>query len=105
VKRGEVWDVDFPGVGRHPGVILTNDVLLSGLGSITVALVTHTEGPTSTHIGVGEAEGCDESFINITDLHTVKAERFHRRRGEVTWPKTIELNRAATRALDRDQPI
>ncbi len=104
MKRGEIWDIDFPGVGRHPGVILTNDVLLNRLGSFTVALVTHTPGPPSTHLSIADAEGCDDSFINVTDLHTVKTQHFHRRRGEISWPKTVQLNQAVIRALDLDQP-
>ncbi|MFA7265623.1 MAG: type II toxin-antitoxin system PemK/MazF family toxin [Candidatus Nanopelagicales bacterium] len=105
MKRGEVWDIDFPGVGRHPGVVLTNDVLLSRLGSFTVALVTHTQGPAGTHIPVGETEGCDDSFVNATDIHTVRSKHFHSRRGELNWPKNSALNQAVIRALDLDQPV
>lgn len=44
--RGEVWDAHFPTpVGDHPVVILTSSALISRLSSVTVALVTGTEGP------------------------------------------------------------
>ncbi len=55
-------------------------------------------------MSIADAEGCDDSFINVTDLHTVKAQHFHRRRGEISWPKTVQLNQAVIRALDLDQP-
>ncbi|MDP3972641.1 MAG: type II toxin-antitoxin system PemK/MazF family toxin [Candidatus Nanopelagicales bacterium] len=104
MKRGDIWDVDFPGAGRHPGLILTNDVLLARLGSFTVALVTHTEGPASTHVPIGPAEGCEESFVNLTDIHTVRARHFKRKRGEVDWHKGRHINQSLIRTLDLDQP-
>ncbi len=104
MKRGDIWYIDFPGVGRHPGLVLTNDVLLLRLGSYTVALVTHAEGPASTHVAVGAPEGCDESFVNLTDIHTVHARNFKNKCGEIDWTKARAVNRVLIRALDLDQP-
>ena len=104
MKRGDIWDIDFPGAGRHPGLGLTSDVLLARLGRCTVALVTHTEGPASTHVPVGPPEGCDESFVNLTDIHTVRARNFKRKRGEVDWRKGRQINYSLIRTLDLDQP-
>lgn len=104
MKRGDIWDIDLPGVGRHRGLVLTNDVLLERLGSFTVVLITHTQGPPSTHVPVGASEGCDESFVNVTDIHTVRSKHFAHKRGEVDWNKGTAINQALVRALNLDQP-
>ncbi|MDP4013797.1 MAG: type II toxin-antitoxin system PemK/MazF family toxin [Candidatus Nanopelagicales bacterium] len=105
INRGEIWDIDFPRIGRHPGLVLTNQILLARLGAYTVAVITHTEGPASTHIPVGPEEGCDDSFINVTDLQTVRAGHFRSRRGEIAHELSREVGSAVIRALDLDSPL
>ena len=105
INRRDVWDVDFPGIGRHPAVVLTNQVLLGRMNGCTVAVITHTEGPSSTHIAVGPESGCDpDSFVNVTDLHTVKKAHFSSRRGELDWVLARQVSRAIGTALDLDSP-
>jgi len=44
MKRGDIWDIDIPGVGIHPGVVLTNGVLLNRIGIFIGALLRIRRG-------------------------------------------------------------
>jgi mRNA interferase MazF len=82
--RGEVWDARLPSVGEHPVVILTVNPLIARLSSVSVAVVTGTEGPDATHVLLGADAGLTKypaSFVNATDLHTISQARLRRRRG------------------------
>jgi mRNA interferase MazF len=82
--RGEVWDAHLPRIGDHPVVVLTVNALIPRLSAATVAVITGTEGPPSTHVRIDRDAGLtgyDESYANATDLHTVDKARLHRRRG------------------------
>jgi mRNA interferase MazF len=54
------------------------------LSAVTVAVITGTEGPPSTHVAVDSDVGLtghEVSYINATDLQTVDKPRLRRRRG------------------------
>lgn len=100
--RGEVWDVRFPQpVGDHKALILSINALRVSLSAITVAVITGTEGPRHTHVPVGPDAGLtryDESFVNVTDLHTASA-RFRRRRGLLSPDELSHVERAVRLVL------
>ncbi|WP_240528091.1 type II toxin-antitoxin system PemK/MazF family toxin [Streptomyces amritsarensis] len=83
--RGEVWGCVLPSpIGSHPVVVLTVNRIAEPLSAVTVAVVTGTSGPTSTHVPIGPECGVtkyDESYVNCTDLHTVDKSRLRRRLG------------------------
>lgn len=83
--RGEVWGCALPGpLGPHPVVVLTVNRIAEPLSAVTVAVVTGTSGPRSTHVAIGPDCGVtkyDESYVNCTDLHTVDKPRLRRRLG------------------------
>lgn len=82
--RGEVWDAHLPRAGDHPVAVLTVSPLIGRLSAVTVAVITGTEGPPSTHVRIDRDAGLTgygESYVNATDLHTVDKPRLHRRRG------------------------
>jgi mRNA interferase MazF len=85
--RGDVWDTFFPApVGRHPAVVLSTNRLNRQLGSVVVLLITGTPGPPETHLRLDALSGLtkyDESFVNITDVHTVDKNRLRHRRGRL----------------------
>jgi mRNA interferase MazF len=85
--RGEVWACALPvPVGPHPVVILTVNRIAAPLSAVTVAVITGTEGPSSTHVPVGpdaKLGKYDESYVNCTDIHTVDKPRLRRRLGLV----------------------
>ena len=83
--RGEVWSCALPNpVGPHPVVVLTVNRIAEPLAAVTVAVVTGTAGPDTTHVPVGPESGLTkyaESFVNCTDLHTVAKPRLRRKIG------------------------
>lgn len=83
--RGEVWGCALPSpIGPHPVVVLTVNRVAEPLSALTVAVITGTSGPTSTHVSIGRDCGVTkytESYVNCTDLHTVDKPRLRRRLG------------------------
>ena len=95
--RGEVWNAHIPGAGVHPVVVLTINPLMSRLSSVTVAVVTGTEGPAATHIPLGREAGLtkyDVSFVNVTDIHTIAQAKLTRRRGALHPAEMARLEEA-----------
>ncbi|MGH3771151.1 MAG: type II toxin-antitoxin system PemK/MazF family toxin [Pseudonocardiaceae bacterium] len=95
--RGEVWDARLPVVGRHPAVVLTVNPLIPRLGAVTVAVVTGTAGPSSTHVRLDADAGLTrypESYVNATDLHTLSRTRLQQRRGRLAAGELAHLEDA-----------
>lgn len=95
--RGEVWDCAVPRLGPHPVVILTVNRIADSLSAVTIALVTGSSGPPSTHVQIGPDAGVtkyDESFINCTDLHSVDKAKCYRQLGRlaISELKHVERN-------------
>jgi mRNA interferase MazF len=95
--RGEVWVCAVPVVGPHPVVVLTVNRIAEPLSAVTVALVTGSGGPTTTHVRVGGEAGVkkyDESYVNCTDVHTVDKPRLRRRLGRlaISEMRSVESN-------------
>lgn len=84
----------FPGhIGPHPGVVLTANHIAWPLSGITVVIVTGTRGPAHTHVPIGAEAGLkkyDESYVNCTEVHTVRKHQVRRRLGALA---PIELRR------------
>ncbi|QSB14490.1 type II toxin-antitoxin system PemK/MazF family toxin [Natronosporangium hydrolyticum] len=84
--RGEVWLCALPTAGPHPVVVLTVNRIAAPLSAITVALVTGSAGPATTHVAIGRDAGVSkypESYVNCTDLHSVGKPRLRRRLGRL----------------------
>ncbi|MFC6011084.1 type II toxin-antitoxin system PemK/MazF family toxin [Nocardia lasii] len=83
--RGEVWACALSNpLGPHPVVVLTVNRIAEPLTAVSVALITGTSGPGTTHIPIGADCGLtkyDESYVNCADLHTVAKTRLRRRLG------------------------
>ncbi len=91
--RGDVWDVVFPRIGTHPAVALTTNALRGRLSSVTVVLVTGSQGPSTTHVKLGPSAGLTRypvSYANVTGVHTVPVARCRTLRGRLT-PDDMEL--------------
>jgi mRNA interferase MazF len=95
--RGEVWDAHVPGAGVHPVVVLTINPLLARLSSVTVLVITGTEGPLATHIPVGPEAGLTKyevSYVNVTDIHTIAQAKLGQRRGALHPAELARLEEA-----------
>lgn len=102
--RGDIWDAQFPKpIGARPCVVLTVNALIPRLGAVTIAEITGTEGPPSTHIEVGPAAGLtgrNRSFINATAVHTVSKGKLRRQRGRLSPADLEHLDQALKLYLD-----
>lgn len=104
--RGDVWDVQLAApIGARPCVVLTRNVLIPRLGAITVAEVTGTEGPSTTHIEVSSEAGLtgrERSWVNATGLHTVPKGKLRRHRGRLAPTELERVDEAVRLYLSLD---
>lgn len=103
MNRGDVYDVDWPGVGRHPAVIVTRQVAIPALRNVTVALITTTVRGLRTEVPLGEPHGLDrESVVNCDNLLTVPKSALAARRGSLGLADIARLDDALKVALELD---
>ena len=84
--RGEVWDIDLPRAGPHPGIVLTVNALVGRISEVTVAMITGSAGPRSTRIPIGPDAGVTlyaESYVDATSVRTVPLAILTGRRGRI----------------------
>lgn len=100
IARGEVWEADIPGVGRHPVVVASRDSAVPLLSSVVCVLVTSSFHGHVAEVGVGVAEGLDRpSAANCDNLFTLPRRVLVRRRGRLGSAKLQELDGALMIAL------
>lgn len=100
ISRGEVWDADIPGVGRHPVIITTRDTAVPLLSSVVCVLVTSSFRGHVAEVELGAEEGLDRaSAANCDNLFTLPKRVLSRRRGALGPAKLAELDRALMVAL------
>ncbi len=63
MTRGEVYDVDWPGLGLRPAVILTRPTAIPYLVNVTVALITTRVRGLPTELELGNAHGLIEGSV------------------------------------------
>ncbi len=104
--RGDVWDVQFPSpIGARPCVLLTTNALIAKLAAVTVAEITGTAGPASTHIELDADSGLtgrDRSWVNATGLHTVAKGKLRHHRGRLNASELRLVTEAVRLHLDLD---
>jgi mRNA interferase MazF len=72
VNRGEVHDIDWPGLGLRPAVIVTRPTAIPHLSNVTVVLITTRVRGLPTEVGLGAANGLIEgSVANCDNVLTV----------------------------------
>jgi len=100
VVRGEIWDADIPGVGRHPVVIAARGSAVPLLSSFVCVLVTSSFWGHVAEVEVGLEEGLDRpSAANCDDLFALPKRVLTRRRDALGQAKLAELDRALMVAL------
>ena len=95
--RGEVWVAQLSQIGAHPVAVLSVNALIQRLSAVTVAVITGTAGPPSTHVQLDPDAGLtghDISYANATDLHTIPKARLRKRRGRLSPPELAKLEDA-----------
>jgi mRNA interferase MazF len=100
LNRGDIFDVDWPGLGEHPAVVLTRQAAIPALSAITVALITSTVRDLPTEVPVGRAHGLDHD-----NVVTVSKDAFRRYRGHLGPEELFRLRRALMVALGLDSVV
>jgi mRNA-degrading endonuclease toxin of MazEF toxin-antitoxin module len=100
ISRGEVWDANIPGVGRHPVVIATRDSAVPLRSSVVCVLVTGSFRQHVAEVKLGAEEGLDRpGAANCDNLFTLPKRVPTRRRGALGPTKLAELDSALMVAL------
>lgn len=100
ISRGEIWDADIPGVGKHPVVVITRDSALSLVTSVVCVPITSSVHGHVAEIEVGREEGLNRvSSANCDNIFTLPKTVLTRRRGRLGPSKSVELDRALMVAL------
>ena len=100
IARGDVWDAEIPGVGRHPVVVATRDTAVPLVTALVCVLVTSSVHGHVAEVAVGSEEGLDhECAANCDNIFTLPKAVLSRRRGRLGPAKLAQLDRALSVAL------
>jgi mRNA interferase MazF len=103
ISRGDVFDVDVPGAGRHPLVIVTRDLAIPILPSVVGVLVTSVAHGSPAEVPLGPPEGLDrECVANADNIFTVPKRELGSPRGRLGPAALAALDEALRVALALD---
>ncbi len=95
IFRGEIWDAEIPGVGRHPVVIATRNTAIPLLTNLVCVLVTSIYRGHVAEVEVGSEEGLSHtSAINCDNIFTLPKTILVKRRGSL-GPVALEAFNSA----------
>ena len=96
MRRGAIWWVEAPGVGRRPHLVLTRDAAIPVLNSVLGAPATRTIRGIPTEVAVGRDDGMPEECALTLDNVRVLPKAFFVERITQLGPEAM---RAVCRAL------
>jgi mRNA interferase MazF len=103
VNRGEVYDIDWPGLGLRPAVIVTRPTAIPHLTNVTVVLITTRVRGLPTEVELGVAHGLVEgSVANCDNVLTVPKAAVAGLRGALGPAEMRALDEALRMALALD---
>ena len=103
MTRGDVYDVDWPGLGLRPAVIVTRPTAIEFLANVTVVLVTTRVRDLPTEVELGETNGLLEgSVANCDNMLTIPKTALAAHRGSLGPAEQHALDRALRTALALD---
>lgn len=103
MNRGDVHNIDWPGAGEHPSVIVARDSAIPFLSNVTVVLVTSTVRGLSTEVALGPNEGLrHECVANCDNVLTIRKAAVGARCGRLATDRIRQLDRALALALGLD---
>lgn len=103
MNRGEVYDVDWPGLGARPAVIVTRPSAIPHLANVTVVLITTRVRGLPTEVELGTAHGLIEgSVVNCDNVLTIPKSALARHRGALGPAELQRLDDALRIALALD---
>lgn len=103
MTRGEVYDVDWPGLGMRPAVIITRPTAIPHLTNVAVVLVTTRVRGLPTEVELAAAHGLIEgSVANCDNVLTIPKTALAARRGMLGPAELHALDDALRMALALD---
>jgi mRNA interferase MazF len=100
IWRGDVFDIDIPVIGPHPGVVVTLGELIPVRTNVTIALVTSTPRHHRTQVPVNAEAGLDRpSVVDCCEIYTVPKRALTRKRGALRFEDLLRVDRALRVAL------
>jgi mRNA interferase MazF len=103
VNRGDVYDIDWPGLGLRPAVIVTRPSAIPHMTNVTVVLVTTRVRGLPTEVELGHRQGLIEgSVANCDNVLTIPKAAITARRGSLGPAEAHALDRALRIALALD---
>lgn len=103
MTRGDVYDIDWPEVGRRPAVIVTRATAIPHLTNVTVVPVTTRVRDLPTEVELGTLHGLIEgSVANCDNLLTIPKAALATRHGTLGPAELRALDHALRIALALD---
>lgn len=103
MNRGDVYDVDWPGLGARPAVIVTRPTAIAYLVNVTVVLITTRVRGLPTEVELGATQGLIEgSVANCDNVLTIPKTALAARRGALGPSELRALDHALRIALALD---
>lgn len=102
IDRADIFDADLPSLGVRPVLVVTRQVAIPVLSSVTVAMITSTIREIDSEVALGTEQGLDHPCVaNCDNLFTISKTRLLRRRGAL-GSRSDQLDRALQFALGLD---
>lgn len=103
VDRGDIFDADIPGLGVRPVLVVTRQVAIPVLSSVTVAMITSTVRGIASEVPLDSEHGlAHASVANCDNLFTLAKARLGKRRGSLPIEDVDRLGDALRFALQLD---
>lgn len=103
MNRGDVYDVDWPGLGSRPAVIVTRPTAIAYLRNVTVVLITSRVRGLPSEVELGAEQGLIEgSVANCDNVLTISKTGLATRRGVLGPADLRALDEALRVALALD---
>jgi mRNA interferase MazF len=103
IDRGDVFDADIPRLGMRPVLVVTRQVAIPVLSSVTVALITSTVRGIASEVQLNSEHGLPHpSAANCDNLFTLSKSRLAKRYGSLSFEDVGRLDDALRFALQLD---
>lgn len=100
VNRGDVFDVDFVELGRHPAVVVTRQEAIPVRTNVTVVVVTSSIVGHPSEVPLNSEAGLEHASVaNCDELYTIPKRALERKRGELRFEELRALDRALSVSL------
>lgn len=101
INRGELWHVDVPAVGPHPGVVVSRQVSIPVRTNVTIVLVTTTARAGPAEVSLNSEVGLRQpSVANCDEIYTVRKAALVRKLGDLRFEDMQRIDRALRISLD-----